>query len=308
MSGGDRYRRLVRCESCFRQFDAGGLAPGERFRCVCGTVLLVPRMAAQEAPVVRCASCGAPRAAGAANCTFCHAPFALGEAARNTLCPVCASRLGDDQRYCHSCGTLIAPETIAGGPTEFTCPACKPARKLSSRKISESTATLTMLECASCGGVWLGLRTFESLQLRAKREVVAENLSRAPRRGRSSAAGAGQGASAAPVAYRPCPVCRKLMVRRNFAATSGTVIDVCGSDGLWFDAQELDSVLAWIRAGGLERSAVREAEENRESERRAAFSKQEMKEILAEEPPAGRWLDVLSTLVEFILNATRRGR
>ena len=238
-----RYRRLVRCEVCFRQFDAAGLAPGERFRCVCGAVLRVPRSGereAQEAPVVRCASCGAPRAAGAANCSFCTAPFTLGEGARNTLCPVCASRIGDNQRYCHSCGTLIAPEALAGGPTNLACPACKPPRKLSSRRITEATTPLAMLECGSCAGVWLGHRTFDSLQERAQREVAPESFARLAWTARPAN---GSAPSPATVTYRPCPVCHKLMVRRNFALTSGIVVDVCGADGLWFDSEELDRIL-----------------------------------------------------------------
>ena len=32
---------------------------------------------------------------------------------------------------------------------------------------------------------------------------------------------AGASQTVAPVAYRPCPVCQKLMIRRNFAGSSG---------------------------------------------------------------------------------------
>lgn len=184
------FRRLVRCESCFKQFDAGEMAPGERFRCLCGTVLRVPDSAAQEAPVVRCASCGAPRAAGAVDCTFCEAPFVLGESERNTL----------------------------------------------------------------------------------------------------------------------CPVCRKLMVRRAFAGSSGVVLDVCGTHGLWFDAEELDGVLAWIRGGGLSRAEERHAEERKEAARREAAAKQEIREVVAEKPADAQWLDLLGSLVDLVLDAVGRRR
>lgn len=294
-----RYRRLVRCGVCFRQFDAGSLAPGERFRCVCGTTLRVPRTAAQEAPVVRCASCGAPRTAGAETCAFCAAPFRLGEGARNTLCPVCTSRIGDRQRFCHGCGTSIAPETVAGEPTEFACPACKPLRMLSSRRLSETPGSLAMLECGSCAGVWLGHRTFDSLQERARREVVAESILR-------PAAPTARSAAPPKVTYRPCPVCQKLMVRRNFAAASGVVVDVCGVDGLWFDTEELDGILAWIRGGGLERTEERRAEERKEIARREAMTRKDLQRMPPEESVEGRWLDVLSTLVDFVRGATGR--
>ncbi|MBP9826796.1 MAG: zf-TFIIB domain-containing protein [Thermoanaerobaculia bacterium] len=298
-----KYRRLVRCGSCCKQFDAGELAPGERFHCLCGALLEVPASAPQEAPVVRCAACGAPRAAGAVNCTFCAAPFALGEGARNTICPVCASRIGDRQRFCHACGSEIAPEGVVGERTEFSCPSCRPARPLSSRRIPDAATALAMLECGSCAGIWLGHTTFESLQQRARREVVAESLARpqAP----VSAVPPGAARTAAPVAYRPCPVCQKLMIRRNFAGASGIVIDVCGTDGLWFDAAELDGVLAWIRAGGLGRSEARLAEERREAERRAARAKKELQDLEVEQSPERHWLDMLGSLVDFVLGAGR---
>lgn len=297
-----RYRRLVRCEVCFRQFDAGEMAPGERFRCLCGASLQVPRTAAQEAPVVRCASCGAPRAAGAVDCTFCGAPFALGEEARNTLCPVCGSRIGDSQRFCHSCGTRIAPESVAGGRTDFACPACKPERLLRSRRIPDATTALAMLECGSCAGIWLGHPTFESLQERARHEVVTESLASPGR------TGSGRPKPSGTVIYRPCPVCRKLMVRRAFAGSSGVVLDVCGTHGLWFDAMELEATLAWIRSGGLSRAEERQAEERKEVARREAIAKQEIREVVAEKPADAQWLDLLGELVTSVLDAIGRRR
>ncbi|MEO8196252.1 MAG: hypothetical protein ABI689_05980 [Thermoanaerobaculia bacterium] len=292
----------MRCESCFKQFDAGELAPGEHFRCLCGAVLQVPASAAQEAPVVRCASCGAPRAAGAVDCTFCSAPFVLGESERNTLCPVCAARIGDQQHFCHSCGTRIAPEAVAGGRTEFACPSCRPERRLSSRRIPDSTTALAMLECGSCAGIWLGHPTFDALQERARRDVVPEPLATA---GRPESIHPG---TPAKVTYRPCPVCRKLMIRRAFAGSSGVVLDVCGKHGLWFDAAELESTLAWIRGGGLSRVEERLAEERKETARREAIAKKELRPVLAQEPEEVRWFDLLGELVDSVLDVVSRRR
>lgn len=299
-----RYRRLVRCEVCFRQFDAGSLAPGEKFRCACGAALTVPRTAAQEAPVVRCASCGAPRAAGAANCTFCTAPFMLGEGTRNTLCPVCASRLGDNQRFCHSCGTPIAPEAVAGEPTDLACPSCKPPRRLSSRQLADAKTLLAMLECGGCAGIWLGHRTFDTLQERAQREALPGSFARPS----SPSRPAPGKEDAVKVSYRPCPVCQKLMVRRNFAGSSGVVVDVCSADGLWFDAEELDGIFAWIRSGGLARAEERLGEERREVARREAIVQRTVREERDSETPEGHWLDLLGNLVDFVLGAAGRVR
>jgi Zn-finger nucleic acid-binding protein len=60
------------------------------------------------------------------------------------------------------------------------------------------------------------------------------------------------------VAYAPCPVCKSLMNRVNFAHTSGVIVDVCTSHGTWFDADELRRVLEFISAGGLEAARARE--------------------------------------------------
>ncbi|MDQ1347109.1 MAG: zf-TFIIB protein [Acidobacteriota bacterium] len=296
------FRRLVRCETCFKQFDAGEMAPGERFRCLCGALLAVPASAAQEAPVVRCASCGAPRAAGAVNCTFCSAPFVLGEGERNTLCPVCASRIGDLQRFCHSCGTRIAPEALASERSEYSCPSCRPARRLSSRRIPDSATALSMLECGSCAGIWLGHPTFDALQERARRETPPEPLAPA---GRPEADRVRAGKK---ITYRPCPICRKLMVRRAFAGSSGVVLDVCGAHGLWFDSTELEATLAWIRGGGLTRAEERLAAERKEAARREAIAKQEFREVVAEKPAEAQWIELLGELADLVLGAIGRRR
>jgi Zn-finger nucleic acid-binding protein len=42
------------------------------------------------------------------------------------------------------------------------------------------------------------------------------------------------------------------MTRMNFGRHSGIVVDVCRSHGTWFDRGELDAVLEFVRAGGIE--------------------------------------------------------
>jgi Zn-finger nucleic acid-binding protein len=61
-----------------------------------------------------------------------------------------------------------------------------------------------------------------------------------------------------PVQYAPCPICKNLMNRLNFAHTSGVIVDVCTSHGTWFDSDELRRVLEFISAGGLEAARARE--------------------------------------------------
>lgn len=49
-----------------------------------------------------------------------------------------------------------------------------------------------------------------------------------------------------------CLECAEPMFLTNFGKASGIVIDVCGTHGIWFDASELERILAFIANGGLE--------------------------------------------------------
>ena len=64
------------------------------------------------------------------------------------------------------------------------------------------------------------------------------------------------------------------MHRLNFGRKSGIILDSCHPHGLWFDANELDAVVRWIRSGG--ESAARRHKDEMESdlERRAEFDRQ----------------------------------
>lgn len=54
------------------------------------------------------------------------------------------------------------------------------------------------------------------------------------------------------VRYAWCPACGQGMARMTFGKRSGVVVDVCRAHGTWFDAGELDAVMAFVRGGGLE--------------------------------------------------------
>ena len=58
------------------------------------------------------------------------------------------------------------------------------------------------------------------------------------------------------------------MNRRNYGKRSGVIVDVCRAHGVWFDNEELTRVLEFVRAGGLQETRRREAEELREERRR----------------------------------------
>jgi Zn-finger nucleic acid-binding protein len=63
------------------------------------------------------------------------------------------------------------------------------------------------------------------------------------------------------------------MNRQNYGKRSGVIIDHCKEHGVWFDDQELERILAWIRRGGLALSQKRDVTEAKEIQRSAAASK-----------------------------------
>jgi Zn-finger nucleic acid-binding protein len=63
------------------------------------------------------------------------------------------------------------------------------------------------------------------------------------------------------ISYVPCPDCRQLMNRSNFARASGVIIDTCKKHGVWFDAEELPRIIGFIQKGGMEIARQRERNE-----------------------------------------------
>ena len=115
--------------------------------------------------------------------------------------------------------------------TELSCPHCK---------IELSTVTPNgALSCAQCGGGFCSRSVLEGLL----RQVEISPPAGAYARPSLSLAG--------PVRYVACPVCSKLMLRRNFGETSGVVVDVCSAHGVWFDRGELGAILEYCASGEL---------------------------------------------------------
>jgi Zn-finger nucleic acid-binding protein len=251
-------RKLICCPACNRQFDASRLAIGSRFRCRCGAAIDVPVIDSRDAAVVRCASCGAAREEGSKACSYCGSDFTIHEQDLETTCPSCFSRISNSARFCHHCGTAIAPEEVAADPTERLCPACGDGRFLHSRALGDTK--LAVLECGVCAGLWLGSDVFRTLEDRA-RKIAPENPDPIALRDEVKArARTPQGSGPA---YRPCPACQKRMNRINFERVSGILVDRCRDHGIWFDAAELDAVLRWIKLGGERLSNERQQQEDR---------------------------------------------
>jgi Zn-finger nucleic acid-binding protein len=154
-------------------------------------------------------------------------------------------------KFCPLCGTRV--DRVEAGESGMACPRCDGAA------LSFVTlGTLEVAECGKCDGLWVDKAAFE--ELCANREQQASVL--------------GDAAQIPPtpletkVRYLKCPLCRELMQRHNFASCSGVVVDVCRMHGTWFDANELQRIMAFIRGGGIDRAREQQKRELDQARRR----------------------------------------
>lgn len=256
---------IVTCPQCRRQYNGTGQPAGARYRCTCGAALEVPRPRPHEAAVIRCSSCGAPRESEASSCRYCNADFTLREQQLDAACSQCLARVSSRASYCHSCGAPVQMRTSVEG-TELPCPGCAGDRKLVRRQLGETDAA--MFECEVCGGIWVEKQVFDTLADRARADKLPD-LSLRPAAGPPPTAAGGKPAPGP--FYRSCAQCGARMNRRNWGQKSGVIVDVCQNHGIWFDLDELDRLLRWMRTGGAT-LAERSAEAERAAVRNLAVS------------------------------------
>ena len=202
-------------------------------------------MAAQT---LNCSSCGAGVASDAAKCDYC------GVLVATIACPSCFGMLHVGSRYCRHCGELAASWEREPGAQK--CPRC--AVPL----LRGTLGGVVLHECEKCLGVWIAKATFE--EVCRNHEHQASVLRTRPTQPATARVGKES------VHYVPCPECQQLMNRVNFARCSGVIVDVCRDHGTWFDASELQSIVAFIRSDGLGRSRDLEKHELDSARRRLA--------------------------------------
>jgi Zn-finger nucleic acid-binding protein len=190
-----------------------------------------------DAGALNCPDCGAAVPEHSTECTFCHARLAT------IGCPKCYALVFVGSKHCQRCGAEIGqPADRAASP--LPCPRkCGPMRAV-------RFGGADMHLCDVCNGVWVETETLQRL--------VAERLKPSPLLGTGIPTPAAARITLGAVEYAPCPECKNLMNRVNFAHTSGVIVDVCTKHGTWFDADELRRVLEFITSGGLEAARARE--------------------------------------------------
>ncbi len=207
-----------------------------------------------EATTLNCPMCGASVASDAPQCRFCEARLAT------VACPSCFAMMFIGSKHCARCGAAAATTPDVTN-TEKSCPRCKGEMQI------KSLGGQTLLECPACLGFWLSVSAFESIC--ADREQQSAVL------GAASFANPATPPFGEKVRYIPCPQCRQLMNRANFARCSGVIIDLCKKHGIWFDRNELSRIIEFIRDGGLDVARAKEKAQLEEQRRQLEQLKRE---------------------------------
>jgi len=242
----------VACPACKLQYDVSSYNEGARVRCRCGETITVP---AQAGGHLSCATCGARVPTDTTQFPYCKG------AVRRAVCPECFRGLRDDAKFCDHCGSPIRPQTVRPPEaTDIDCPRCD------GKLFHVQLEGYAMDQCGTCGGLWVDTGTVDAI-VRDRPQAVETGVAQDTSAGDASQAtmtGQFRGR-----AYLKCPTCANLMTPQNYARSSGIIIDVCKSHGIWFDAGELNRILEFVARGGLVQARKKEAQQAKEEARRA---------------------------------------
>lgn len=185
---------------------------------------------------LNCPNCGGAVFSDAASCQFCRSRL------KTMACPSCLGVMFAGSKHCPRCGAKAVLPKVASEENSGKCPRCQIGLGL--LKIEE----INLRDCRKCDGVWANAETFENIC--ANRESQAAVLGFMAKKKTAE--------NNKPVQYVPCPVCRQLMNRHNFARSSGVIIDICKQHGVWFDSEELPQIIEFILQGGLDHARQKE--------------------------------------------------
>jgi len=124
----------------------------------------------------------------------------------------------------------------------------------------------TMRECPVCEGLWVD--TVSLHQICTDRERQTTIL------GNAADILATTQLTPERVRYIPCPICKQLMHRINFAKCSNVIVDVCKPHGTWFVKDELHRIVNFISVGGMDVARAKEMEELERKRRELETAKQ----------------------------------
>src|SRR4051812_39882412 len=177
---------------------------------------------------LNCPNCGAGVASDKTQCQFCKTRL------KTVACSFCLGLMFEGSAFCSLCGGKTAA-AVSNDASAGSCPRCK--IRLNALQIED----VNLRECASCDGLWADVETFETICADRERQAAVLRFISEKHEIKNLK-----------VNYVPCPDCRQLMNRSNFARSSGVIIDICKNHGVWFDADELPSIIEFIHKGGLD--------------------------------------------------------
>jgi Zn-finger nucleic acid-binding protein len=177
--------------------------------------------------------CGAAAATDATKCQHCGARLAT------IACPSCFGMMFVGAKFCSHCGAKADRSELSETARQL-CPRCGVG--MSAVKIGSTD----LRECLRCEGLWGDADTLQRIY--TDREQQAALL------GVAKPLPTVENLPLEKVRYLPCPVCRQLMHRVNFARCSHVVVDVCKPHGTWFDKDELRRIVEFIQAGGFDKA------------------------------------------------------
>ncbi|HUL51119.1 MAG TPA: zf-TFIIB domain-containing protein, partial [Candidatus Nitrosotalea sp.] len=164
-------------------------------------------------------------------------------------------------------------------PSKTPCPACQ------TLMMQGTLGTINLRQCGKCFGIWLDTVSFQQICRDSEHQAATLGV---------ASPEVPQNKPLEPVRYRRCPQCRQLMNRVNFAQHSGVVVDVCRDHGTWFDMNELQQIVLFIRSGGLDAARARDLAELKEEQRRLQLARIDAGRD--PELPASRQLGMLSMI------------
>ena len=195
-----------------------------------------------------CPNCGAAVAPDSLSCSYCRSAIAT------RLCPACFGAVSIGMRHCPHCGAQAVDSNLGtAGP--FRCPHCE------IDLVAHSFGQKSFNMCPQCGGLWIEKTKFQSICTREEEQEAALAFQCQPPKEPCTPRQKSQRA------YIPCPECGKLMNRKNFSG-SGIVLEWCRDHGSWFDRNELQQIVAFIRNGGLHKARERQQLQLKEQEER----------------------------------------
>ncbi len=198
---------------------------------------------------LHCPNCGANVAQDCVFCEYCKAVLSL------TACPACFGPVFKGMDFCPSCGAEIERDEIANDKT-LKCPRCERAL------VMTELAGTRLSECLHCGGIWLDRDTFQRI---CDEKGEQERVLIFP----SPAKPEDVNPDGPPARmYVPCPECGELMQRKNFASSSGIIVDWCMPHCTWFDRRELQRIVNFIKEGGLAKRRQKEIASLKEEQER----------------------------------------